>query len=65
VREVRVFVRHDPEIADLSYLVWEIDVPDHDLENYSELCRQWGSLFVEICPRYRQVDVAQCIIPVK
>jgi hypothetical protein len=53
-RSLRVYLEVDPEIRDLTFLVFEVSVPRQDVPHYVAAKRQWHDAFYGRLPRPRQ-----------
>src|SRR4051794_17477627 len=47
----RVYLDPDPEIRDLTFLIFEVTVPERDVPNWLEMRRAWSMDFHSILPR--------------
>src|SRR4051812_30514263 len=65
LKELRVFLRRDPENADDRYLVWELELPRIDVATHRELSRSWGDQLYRIVPAPKAPLICGLIVPEK
>ena len=48
---LRVYLEDNPEIRELTFLVFEVQVPERDVPNWLKRSNRWDSAFYSILPR--------------
>lgn len=62
---LRVFLEDDPEIRDLTFLIFEVQVPECDLPDSRGAKRRWNDEFFRIHTRPRQCPFVLSLLAVK
>jgi len=49
---LRVYVQKDPEIRDLTFIIWEVHVPVADVPDFHGSTERWYREVYSICPAH-------------
>ena len=63
-RSLRVFTEKDPELRDVEFLVFEVEVPSADLPDYRAADKRWDAEYCRIVPRPHNCPFVFSLIPV-
>ncbi len=63
-RSLRVFREDDPELRDVTFIVFEVEVPRADVPNSVQAYRRWTDQLLRICPYPQQCLFTLTLIPV-
>ena len=53
-QSLRIYLQDDPEIRDLTFLIFELRVPEADIPNWLEAYSRWEDEFYGLLPRPHQ-----------
>jgi hypothetical protein len=62
--ELSVFLQDDPEVRELTFLVFELQVPRNAVPNFVEAQRRWVAEYLRICPSPRSCPFCFNLLPV-
>ena len=64
-RAVRVEAWRDPELVDLQFVSFEVEVPMADLSTSNEVKDRWMDALARVCPMPHRMAITRVLIPVK
>ena len=60
---LRVYLEDNPEIRELTFLIFEVQVPECDVPNWRDAHRRWSDAFYSLLPRPHQCPFALRLRP--
>ncbi len=61
---LRVFLEKDPELRDVTFLIFEARVPRADIPDYLEARHRWGAELRRICPSHLAITFTLSLLRV-
>ena len=64
VQSLRIFVEYDQELRDVSWIVYEVEVPERDIPDFVQAVRTYGEEKFRICSAPLVCEFCLTLIPI-
>lgn len=64
LQSLRVTVEHDQELRDVSWIVFEVEVPERDIPDFIQARHAWSAEKFRICPAPLVCEFSLFLVPI-